>query len=194
VIIVIEKGNKLYKMSHQAIPPALPERGKFSSNLSSGDGTTLASSQAPTQAPMQPQHVFTASGLAARKTAPAPIYKWEAGSAKTERSELIVGNQRFVPSDCTAVYTTSSAKSSGDESNSQEYVDFQVILTREEMEVLAARRKKLHFTATANAQNMSSINGVDKAVLKSHVASMSLSKSTPYVDSRRIQNELLIRR
>jgi len=183
-------------MNQQAIPPTLPERGKFSSSVTTAGSSTIASSrQTVSAAPSQPQHVFTASGLATKKTSPAPIYKWEGNNGKSERSEIVIGEKTFVPSNYNAIYTASGkSKDMGDELLSQEFVDFQIILNKEEMEVLAARRKKLHLTSTASAQNLSSINGVDKAIHKSHVASMSLSKSTPYVDSRRIQSELLIRR
>lgn len=183
-------------MNRQAFPPTLPERGKFSSNMSTV-GMVLTSSQVESplnRPPSQPQHVFTASGLAAKKTVPTAIYKWEANNSKNERSEVVIGNKTFIPSNYNAIYTAAKSTKSAEKSNSQEYIDFQVVLTKEEMEVLAARRKKLYFTATANAQTLSSMNGIDKSVHKSHVASMSLSKSTPYVDPSRIQSELLVRR
>ena len=179
-------------MSLKQFPPSLPERGKFSNNMSSG--TTVASSSP--EKPQHPQHVFTASGIVEKKTAPTPIYNWESDSAKVDRKELIIGKNKFVPSNFNSIYTTLPEGNSKDNNEQlcSQYVDFQVVLTKEEMEVLAARRKKLYISATANAQNLSSINCTNKAVHKSHAASMSLHKSTPYIDPKRIQRELLIRR
>ena len=178
-------------MNQPAIPPVLPVKGKFSSS-STIDSTPFTASYQNMSS--QPHHVFTGSGVSVKKTAPAPIYKWEEnGNESKERVEIVVGEKRFVPSNINAIYTLADNENAESNDISDEYVDFQVVLTKQEMEALAARRKKLLKTATANINNLSSVNSA-KHVHKNHAASMSLHLDTPYVDPKRIQRDNFIRR
>ena len=173
-----------------AIPPSLPVKGQFSS---SSTVLTAQSSVAPSQAPTTPNHVFTSSGIAVKKSAPTPIYKWEGSDGvKKDRTEIEVNDKVYVPSSENAVYVQHDGKNVGKGVENQ-FIDFQVVLTKEEMETLAARRKKLLKTATANVKNTSSVNS-NSHVIKSHVASMSINATLPYVDPKRVQQELFIKR
>lgn len=177
--------------------PTLPQRGQFSSGATVLTATTqgLQSSQTASHAAEQ-HHVFTGSGIAVKKTTPNPIYKWETGSS-AKRTDVVVDGRTFEPSNCPAIYTAKDSGAAAEDDSgapSQQFVDFQCVLTKEEMEALAARRKKLLSTATANVMNTSAVNCSDKTAHKNHAASMSMQASTPYIDSKRIQKELFTRR
>ena len=178
-------------MNQPAIPPTLPVKGKFSSSSTIDSSAITNSFQNLTS---QPHQVFTGSGISMKKTAPTPIYSWEEnGIENKERIEIVVNEKRFVPSNINSIYTLAENEDSQNSTVPSEYVDFQVVLTRQEMEALAARRKKLLKTATANVNNLSSVNS-SKHVHKNHAASMSLHLDTPYVDPKRIQRDNFIRR
>lgn len=185
-----------------AIPPTLPKKGQFSSGdtVYSSDLTNDGASVAPSQlsnntakaTDSDSHRIFTASGISIRKAAPPPIYKWETTTGsdmKDSRTHIFIDNNKFLPSNQNSIYI----KDDPNDIEPQPFIDVQIILTKEELDTLAARRKKLLRTATANPMNTSSINA-SKLLQNNHVASMSMHANTPYVDSKRIQKELFIRR
>ena len=191
-----------------AIPPSLPQKGQFSSGdtIYSTDSTI---GQNPSIIPSQmtnmndtkgseSHQIFTASGISVRKSAPPQIYKWETttgSDTRDSRTQIVIDNNGYLPSNHNSIYVKNDTDVVGDvvDVTQQPFIDIQVVLTKEELDTLAARRKKLLRIVTANPMNTSSIN-CSKMLQKNHIASMSMHASTPYVDAKRIQKELFIRR
>jgi hypothetical protein len=117
-----------------------------------------------------------------------PIYDWEDRSEKPSRSVLQIDDNAFEPTSRPGFYkrVSSSTKkgSEMDSSNpdederqiSDKYLDFQIVLTQDEITALASRRKK---------------ERDDKKLMKSQAAATSVHSSVPYVDPRRIKLEML---
>jgi hypothetical protein len=103
------------------------------------------------------------------------LYTWENGSLNTRnvRSTLTIDGRTFEPSPAAGFYFRKFEEMSGVETD--QCVDFQIILTQEEMTALAARKK---------AQK------VDAKLFKSQAASSSVHHAIPYVDPKRLSQEM----
>lgn len=102
------------------------------------------------------------------------LYKWENGSTSVRaRSDLIVDGRNFEPSAAPGFYFRKYEEMSGVEVD--QCVDFQIILTQEEITALAARKK---------AQK------ADAKLHKSQAASSSVHHATPYVDPKRLTQDM----
>jgi hypothetical protein len=103
------------------------------------------------------------------------LYKWENGSAgvKTVRSNLTIDGRTFEPSPAAGFYFRKFEEMSGVEID--QCVDFQIILTQEEITALAARKK---------AQK------ADAKLHKSQAASSSVHHATPYIDPKRLTQDM----
>ena len=110
------------------------------------------------------------------------IYAWEEGNERPSRVPLEMGGVVFLPSRANGFYSRQDTISPGLDTTPlpEKYVDFQIILTEEELTTLAARKK----TAMARLNVGAGAGGSTRN-------QASLNISTPYVDPRRIQKELL---
>lgn len=106
------------------------------------------------------------------------IYAWEDSNERAERVPLEVSGVVFLPSKVAGFYSRQDTLNPGVDTTPlpEKYVDFQIILTAEELTTLAARKK----TATSRV-----------GVAPRGLPAPSLSSSTPYIDPRRIQKDLL---
>lgn len=103
------------------------------------------------------------------------IYAWEDRSEKHIRQEFYVDNFAFEPSSTPGFYN----RKYGDEEEpptSDKFIDFQIVLTHEEMTALAARKKS---------------ERADVKLVKNQAAQSSIQATAPYIDSKRIMKEML---
>lgn len=117
---------------------------------------------------------FTGSGLktAAKKT----TYAWEnEDSPKKTKKKMLLDEFSFIPTSVPGYYV----REDGDFTSDDQFVEFQIMLTPEEVSTLAARKKSWKKNLEANRQ------GWNKS------KSISLQASTPYVDPKRIAKEHL---
>lgn len=143
--------------------------------------------------------------LSTRKSpvSPQPIYAWEERSEKPSRNTLTVDDVVYEPTSRAGFYkrigTTNTSPGSpgeGDEDpfeggggvnleddddeqnnrNNDRFIDFQIVLTHDEITALAARRKK---------------ERDDIKLVKSKAAATSVHSATPYIDPRRIKLDML---
>jgi hypothetical protein len=133
------------------------------------------------------------SGVAASRTPPAsaskslqPIYNWEMANQSAVDSDADVIRERittdaasFIPSNSLGIYVGDVSE---DSYTSDALVDFQVVLSEEEFNVFVARRRNV----VAEKKHSERFIDKSKASDKSTVLT-----STPYVDPKRIQRELL---
>lgn len=105
-----------------------------------------------------------------------PIYAWEESNERPERVPIDIGGVTFLPSKQVGFYNRQDVVQVGFDSTPlpEKHVDFQIILSAEELTTLAAR-KKAASTRMATQKN----------------AQPSLHISTPYVDPRRIYKDHL---
>lgn len=121
----------------------------------------------------------SASQSASKKATPSVsnIYAWEDGSVKPQRKEIYLEDFCYHPSTTPGFYNRMVAE---DESKdlviSDKFIDFQIVLTQEEITTLAARKKA---------------EKPDIKLAKSQAAATSVHLSTPYVDPKRIINDML---
>jgi len=108
---------------------------------------------------------------------PAPIYTWEENNERAERVPIEVGGATFLPSKQVGFYNRQDPHHGGFDTTPlpERYVDFQIVLSAEELTTLAARKK------TLTSRVGQSPRGIKPT----------LHSSTPYVDPRRIQRDLL---
>eukprot|EP01038_Epipyxis_sp_PR26KG_P006784 gene6784-9293_t len=105
----------------------------------------------------------------------APIYSWEEGN-KLQRQTITVDRAQFYPTKVQGLYTRlpqdeeEEAKLSANNTNNL-FVDFQIVLTPEELITLAARKKA--FRADAQLHKNKAVSG-------------SPMVSTPYIDPHRV--------
>jgi hypothetical protein len=102
------------------------------------------------------------------------IYGWEYGKEKYSRGTISIENFSYDPTPTPGFYSRQSENFDTDDMD--KCLDFQIILTQEEMTALAARKK---------AQKL------DAKLHKSQAAALSVHASTPYVDPKRIAAEML---
>jgi len=108
------------------------------------------------------------------------IYAWESGIVNADiRSTIDIDNVTFVPAEESGVYLRSDEMVTGAGGNNKEekHVDMLVVLSADEINILASRL--LHSKQT------------DKAVFKNAYSAQGVQHSTPYVDPARIQHTLL---
>jgi hypothetical protein len=105
-----------------------------------------------------------------------PIYAWEEGNERAERIPLDIGGVTFLPSKQVGFYNRQDTVQAGFDSTPlpDKYVDFQIILSAEELTTLASRKKAASTRLVAMKGNQ-----------------QSLHCSTPYVDPRRIYKDHL---
>lgn len=103
------------------------------------------------------------------------IYAWEDRSDKYIRQEFILDPFAYEPSSTPGFY---SRKLNEEEEppSSDKFIDFQIILSHEEMIALAARKKA---------------ERADVKLVKNQAATTSINYSTPYIDQKRIMKEML---
>lgn len=102
------------------------------------------------------------------------IYSWENGKERNSRGSVTVENFSYDPTQTAGFYARRTDDVDVDDMD--RFIDFQIILTQEEMTALAARKK-----AQKN----------DAKLHKSQAAALSVHASTPYVDPKRIAAEML---
>jgi hypothetical protein len=112
-----------------------------------------------------------------------PIYAWELANQSDAnnviRERITTDSASFIPSSASGIYMCDSDVG-GD---SDELIDFQVVLSAEEFQVYVSRRRN----AVAEKKHSERfIEGPKKTADKRET----LLSSTPYVDPQRIQNEL----
>lgn len=110
------------------------------------------------------------------KKTPQPIYSWEEKSEKVLRDEMVIDGISFVPTGTPGFYGRVFEDGEAEEYLSDRFIDFQLILTQEEVTTLAARRK-------AEKQ--------DVKLVKNLAAATSVHAATPYVEPKRIVQEML---
>lgn len=104
------------------------------------------------------------------------MYSWEdRAEQRAPREEMIVDGISFLPTPAQGLYARDMTRDEADYLLQDKYVDFQVILTQEEMTILAARKK---------AEKM------DAKLGKSVAASNSVHNAIPYVDRKRIVQDM----
>ncbi len=105
-----------------------------------------------------------------------PIYSWEEKSERVPRDEIVVDGISFVPSMIQGFYSRQFQHGETEEILSDRFMDFQIILTQEEVATLAARRKAEKH---------------DNKLVKNIAAATSVHTATPYVEPKRIVQEML---
>lgn len=106
------------------------------------------------------------------------IYAWEDMDGKPPRKPLFVDNIIYEPSVLPGFYNrrVEDGDNNEDALHSDKFIDFQIILTQEEITTLAARKK--------TERN-------DVKIFKSKAAATSVHSTIPYVDQRRIKQDML---
>jgi hypothetical protein len=120
---------------------------------------------------------FGQSPTASRRSPMGPdkkIYGWENGKEKSQRGNITLENFSYEPTSTPGFYSRQLENLDVDEMD--KFIDFQIVLTQEEMTALAARKK---------AQKL------DGKLHKSQAAALSVHAATPYVDPKRIAAEML---
>lgn len=104
------------------------------------------------------------------------LYAWEDRSEqRMPREEIVVDGVSFIPTPAQGLYARNMDREEADDILQDKYVDFQIILTQEEMTILAARKKA---------------EKVDAKLGKSMAASNSVHNAIPYVDRKRIVQDM----
>lgn len=142
-------------------------------SLSQAPGASLTASQ------LQTGNTTIASGqIQPSRKSPnqerTTIYSWEGGRERNAREAISIEDFHYEPTPIPGFYSRRITEIDNDEMD--KFVDFQIILTQEEMTALAARKK---------AQK------VDAKLHKNQAASSSVHTATPYVDPKRIAAEML---
>jgi hypothetical protein len=108
------------------------------------------------------------------------IYAWEGGNNQSQRSPVELNGVVFLPSKQNGFYSRQDTLTPGLDTTPlpEKYVDFQIILTEEELTTLANRKKTI-------------MSRVGHGFSLKTAADASLHISTPYVDPRRIHKDLL---
>ena len=121
------------------------------------------------------------ASTAARNT----IYEWEGQSESDRRMQarqtaLIVDHLTYCPSATNGFYrrTDEHEEQFDNIASDDKFIDFQIILTKDEISALAARKRSLQIHT-------------DKVLHKSTAASKSVHAATPYIDQYRITKELM---
>jgi hypothetical protein len=105
-----------------------------------------------------------------------PLYNWEERSEqRNPREEILVDGVSFLPTPAQGLYMRNMTREETEYILHDKYVDFQIVLTQEEMTILAARKK---------AEKM------DAKLGKSVAASSSVHNAIPYVDRKRIVQDM----
>jgi hypothetical protein len=105
-----------------------------------------------------------------------PIYSWEEKSDKIARDEIVIDGISFVPTTMPGFYGRQFEDGESEGFLSDRFIDFQIILTQEEVTTLAARRK-------AEKQ--------DVKLVKNLAAATSVHTATPYFESKRVVQDML---
>jgi hypothetical protein len=103
------------------------------------------------------------------------IYAWEDRSEKQTRQDFLIDNFAFEASSTPGFYNRKYGNEE-EPPSSDKYIDFQIILTHEEMTALAARKKA---------------ERADVKLLKNQAAQTSIQAAAPYIDPKRIMKEML---
>jgi hypothetical protein len=144
------------------------DRNMFPTVESSSVKSTGRNMKVPTPSPAGRSTISLSS-----KRVSQPIYSWEEKSDKViPRSAILIDNLSFYPTPIPGFY----ARGDESETMSDRFIDFQIMLTQEEILTLAARKKA---------------ERPDAKLSKNIAAATSVHTSTPYVDPRRLQQELL---
>lgn len=107
---------------------------------------------------------------------PGRIYNWEDGSVKSARHNVEINGICFEPTQVAGFYNRRMTREEAEDLVSDKYIDVQIVLTQEELTTLAARKK---------------VDRQDTKLFKSQAAATSVHSSVPYVDPRRIRQDML---
>jgi hypothetical protein len=163
-------------------------RGKEKPMAQRGTGTGTRARMSPTKnATRTPAYSHPKSPGSVASASSQPIYAWELSAHQMGeaisaiRERITTETASFIPSNDMGVYVCDSMESNNADSN--DLVDFQVVLSAEEFQVYVSRRRN------AVAEKKHSERFIDTK--KTTEEKKSLLSSGPYVDPKRIQNELL---
>ena len=163
-------------------PQPLQQQRSTSRDLRSPRGTLKSAARSPAGSRRTPKTAPRSPGSVASSNS-QPIYAWElsnqADETSTVRERITTESASFIPSNAMGIYVCDS--DNGGDSN--DLMDFQVVLSPEEFQVYVSRRRN------AVAEKKHSERFLDHK--KTTAEKQTLLSSTPYVDPKRIQNELL---
>eukprot|EP01039_Chlorochromonas_danica_P002144 gene2144-2339_t len=104
------------------------------------------------------------------------IYAWEDRPGKGPRGPIELCGVVFQPTLQPGFYSRAMSRDDESDFSSDRFIDLQIVLTQEELATLAARKK---------------IDRPDVKLIKNEAASKSVHSSVPYVDPRRIKQDML---
>ncbi len=169
-------GNKLNSTSQLPVPQATPGSAQASVYSTRTMGSQR-NSVTPLNRSISGIQSTSANTTTGPLSQPQQIYAWEDGNERAERVPFDVGGVTFLPSKQVGFYNRQDPNTGGIDSTPlpERYVDFQIILSPEELTTLAARKKTL----------------IGRVGLSVRAEKPSVHTSTPYVDPRRVHRDLL---
>lgn len=172
-----------YQTPHaKARPQPLQQPRSAARDMRSPRGTLKSAVRSPPGSRRTPKMAPRSPGSVASSNS-QPIYAWElsnqADETNTVRERISTDSASFIPSNAAGIYVCDSDT----RADSNDLMDFQVVLSAEEFQVYVSRRRN------AVAEKKHSERFLDHK--KTTAEKKTLLSSTPYVDPKRIQNELL---